>query len=65
MLSSEKPCAYCGKRPRAAAFGPFCSAGCQDRDLLQWLNEAYVLPAGGDDDELAENAGAKPMDSDG
>jgi len=25
-------------------FAPFCSAGCKDRDLLQWLGEGYRLP---------------------
>jgi len=25
-------------------FTPFCSAGCKDRDLLQWLGEGYKLP---------------------
>jgi len=25
---------------------PFCSQGCRDRDLLQWLGEGYRIPAG-------------------
>jgi uncharacterized protein len=24
-----------------AEFAPFCSQGCKDRDLLQWLGEGY------------------------
>jgi endogenous inhibitor of DNA gyrase (YacG/DUF329 family) len=23
---------------------PFCSRGCKDRDLLNWLSEAYAIP---------------------
>jgi len=33
----------CGK-PASAAHGPFCSPGCRDRDLLQWLGEGYRVP---------------------
>ncbi|SOB80846.1 hypothetical protein SAMN06297144_1267 [Sphingomonas guangdongensis] len=28
----------------AAAHAPFCSQGCRDRDLLQWLGEGYKIP---------------------
>lgn len=37
------PCPVC----RAAArreHHPFCSRGCKDRDLLQWLGEGYRIP---------------------
>lgn len=30
---------------------PFCSRGCKDRDLLNWLGEAYRVPKRIDDDE--------------
>ncbi len=33
-------CPLC-KKPAAAAYTPFCSPGCKDRDLLQWLGEGY------------------------
>ncbi len=36
-------CPVCG-RPAIAAQTPFCSQGCRDRDLLQWLGEGYRLP---------------------
>lgn len=36
-------CPLCGKPP-VAEFAPFCSRGCKDRDLLQWLGEGYRLP---------------------
>ncbi|KTF70066.1 DNA gyrase inhibitor YacG [Sphingomonas sp. HT-1] len=36
-------CPICGK-PGTADFKPFCSRGCKDRDLLQWLGEGYRVP---------------------
>ncbi len=33
----------CGK-PAAAPARPFCSQGCRDRDLLNWLGDAYRVP---------------------
>lgn len=33
-------CPLCGK-PTDAAHKPFCSQGCKDRDLLNWLGEGY------------------------
>ncbi len=36
-------CPVCGC-PAIAAAAPFCSQGCRDRDLLQWLGEGYRLP---------------------
>jgi len=58
-------CPICGK-PVSAAHKPFCSRGCADRDLLQWLGEGYRLPAGpaaGDED--ASRDSVKPgLDSD-
>ena len=38
-----KGCPLCGK-PAAAAHAPFCSRGCRDRDLLNWLGDAYRVP---------------------
>jgi uncharacterized protein len=55
-MSPEKLCAYCGKGPRTAAHAPFCSPGCQDRDLRQWLTEGYALPASDNEDELLDDA---------
>lgn len=43
-------CPLCGKA-MALAFKPFCSRGCKDRDLLQWLGEGYRLPGAPADDE--------------
>ncbi|MDP9087036.1 MAG: DNA gyrase inhibitor YacG [Pseudomonadota bacterium] len=37
------PCPICSK-PTVPEHAPFCSRGCRDRDLLQWLGEGYRLP---------------------
>ena len=42
----DRRCVRCGLPP-IALHAPFCSAGCRDRDLLDWLGERHVLP--GDD----------------
>jgi uncharacterized protein len=55
--TAGKACAYCGKFPRAADFAPFCSRGCQDRDLVQWLREGYVVPGNDNEDELSDTPG--------
>ncbi|MDR6852194.1 endogenous inhibitor of DNA gyrase (YacG/DUF329 family) [Sphingomonas sp. BE123] len=36
-------CPICGAKP-VPEFKPFCSRGCKDRDLLQWLGEGYRIP---------------------
>lgn len=36
-------CPICA-RPSTPAHAPFCSRGCKDRDLLQWLGEGYRIP---------------------
>ncbi len=36
-------CPVC-RRPTNVDHAPFCSRGCKDRDLLQWLGEGYRLP---------------------
>ncbi|MEY2883912.1 MAG: hypothetical protein RL490_1636 [Pseudomonadota bacterium] len=56
-----RPCAYCGKSPRTPEFTPFCSRGCQDRDLVKWLREGYVVPASDNEDELSD---ISPLDKD-
>jgi len=47
-------CPLCG-RTATAAFRPFCSQGCRDRDLLNWLGDAYRVPGQPADPELLEN----------
>ena len=36
-------CPICGKAAEPD-YKPFCSRGCKDRDLLQWLGEGYRVP---------------------
>lgn len=62
-MARSKPCPLCGKAPLPATAGdpddspahaPFCSQGCRDRDLMQWLSEGYVIPVNtppGDDED--------------
>ena len=38
-----KGCPLCGK-PAGAEHKPFCSRGCRDRDLLNWLGDSYRVP---------------------
>ena len=53
MLNPSKPalCPGC-KQPSHFQFTPFCSQGCKDRDLLQWLGEGYRIagPSAGEED---------------
>ena len=39
------PTAHCPicDRPSVPLHAPFCSRGCRDRDLLQWLGEGYRI----------------------
>jgi len=39
----RKDCPLCGK-PASAGHAPFCSQGCRDRDLLNWLGDGYRVP---------------------
>ena len=63
--ADPKSCAYCGKSPRVLANAPFCSPGCQDRDLVQWLSEGYVVPARDNEDELSDGASLDKPGTDG
>ena len=45
IMAKTDACPICGK-PASATHKPFCSQGCRDRDLLQWLGEGYRIPAG-------------------
>ena len=41
--SSRSACPVCGK-PGSPQHRPFCSQGCRDRDLIQWLSDGYRIP---------------------
>jgi endogenous inhibitor of DNA gyrase (YacG/DUF329 family) len=55
-------CPGCGK-PASLADRPFCSQGCRDRDLIEWLSEGYRIPAHPADDEDAKDLDARGLDS--
>ena len=38
-----------------AEFAPFCSRGCKDRDLLDWLGEGYRIPGPPADPERVDS----------
>jgi endogenous inhibitor of DNA gyrase (YacG/DUF329 family) len=48
--SKADRCPLCG-RAAAAPHRPFCSQGCKDRDLLNWLGDAYRMPGAPADPE--------------
>ncbi len=48
-------CPLCGKLSDAA-HKPFCSRGCRDRDLLNWLGDAYRVPGPAADESPSEFA---------
>jgi hypothetical protein len=50
-MSRQPECPICSK-PAVAAHAPFCSQGCRDRDLLNWLDERYAVPARPSADEV-------------
>ena len=60
--TSER-CPLCGK-PAAPPHRPFCSRGCRDRDLLNWLGDAYRVPGPPAEPEEIGAAGDR-LDSDG
>ena len=43
-------CPVCDK-PSKPDHHPFCSQGCRDRDLLQWLDEGYKMPVSPHEDD--------------
>ena len=52
-------CPLCG-RPAQERFRPFCSATCRDRDLLNWLDGRYAIPA-----QESEAADEEPREAEG
>ena len=56
--TKKKGCPICGK-PDVAGISPFCSQGCRDRDLLQWLGEGYRVAG------APADADGREIDSDG
>tara|TARA_R100001244_G_scaffold47550_3_gene42272 strand:+ start:14813 stop:15016 length:204 start_codon:yes stop_codon:yes gene_type:complete len=53
--SRSQKCPVC-RQAATEEFRPFCSAGCKDRDLLQWLDDGYKIPGPAvSPDELADH----------
>ena len=52
-MSIKGRCPIC-KKPGVQAFRPFCSRGCRDRDLINWVDEGYKMPAAPEEDEQPE-----------
>ena len=48
-------CPICGQ-PTVKDVAPFCSRGCKDRDLLNWLSDGYRLPGASIDPDDADGA---------
>ena len=44
----KRPCPVC-RKPAVAAFAPFCSAACRNRDHVAWLDGRYAIPGRPDD----------------
>jgi endogenous inhibitor of DNA gyrase (YacG/DUF329 family) len=61
--SPDKRCAYCGKAARAPEHAPFCSQGCRDRDLLQWLGEGYSVPVDADEAQALDKGDDDGLDA--
>ena len=55
----REACPLCGKPP-SERHTPFCSQGCRDRDLLNWLGDGYRVPGPPADDAVPEG-----LDSEG
>jgi uncharacterized protein len=51
-MAKADACPLCGK-PADPAHKPFCSQGCKDRDLINWLGDAYRVPGEPADPEAA------------
>jgi len=49
-MSVKGKCPLC-KAPAVPDFAPFCSRACRDRDLLNWLGDAYRVPTAPHDEE--------------
>jgi len=54
-MTKHNHCPICGQ-PAKADHAPFCSRGCKDRDLLNWLSDGYRLPGASIDPDDAEAA---------
>jgi uncharacterized protein len=59
MPAKPDLCPLC-KAPSARDHAPFCSRGCKDRDLLNWLGEEYRVPVNDDNTERDSGLDSSP-----
>ncbi|MDG2535562.1 DNA gyrase inhibitor YacG [Sphingomonas sp. HITSZ_GF] len=59
-MAKNDTCPVCGQ-PSTIESKPFCSRGCKDRDLLQWLGEGYRIP--GETVDLHADSGVDSPDN--
>jgi len=52
---TETRCPIC-RKPTDALHRPFCSRGCRDRDLLNWMGESYKVSRAVEEGEEADAA---------
>ena len=62
-MPRSQGCPVCGTAADPE-FKPFCSRGCKDRDLLQWLGEGYRLPGGAADPDALQTGLDSPAEHD-
>ena len=53
-MSITAKCPIC-RKPSVPEFRPFCSRGCRDRDLVNWLDEGYRVPVRSEDEDKPES----------
>jgi hypothetical protein len=50
-------CPVC-RKAASEEHAPFCSRGCKDRDLLQWLGGGYRIPGPAADPDRVDSDGS-------
>jgi uncharacterized protein len=50
MPNRVEKCPLC-KKISLPEFAPFCSQGCKDRDLINWLDGGYAMPVRNDEED--------------
>lgn len=53
-------CPLCGE-PSETRFRPFCSQGCRDRDLLNWLGDGYRIAGPAAEEEGLDRDADTPL----
>lgn len=62
LKRNRHACPLCGA-PATPEHKPFCSQGCRDRDLLNWLGDGYRVP-GPPAEEQGDEFGSDGLDID-